>query len=108
MLRESLSYKIDSVISTFCNPYNQDGSGLNHQVVSILTDPSLYLAVLVIILPNEDLQRGDFSSLLHCMARHGVYVLEGGGKAVNDSVLAQASPFREVRQSIRVCQLETE
>lgn len=94
MLKHSSSYNSNN--SILGNPYPQDGRELDPQVVSLLTDPSLYFSALLTILPKEDVKRVDFSSLLQSLARHGVYVMEGEGKAVNHSVLAKSNPFREV------------
>lgn len=95
MLRGSSFYSGDT-LQLLSSPYDHDG--LNQQVVAILIDPSLYLTVFARIHSEEDIKRGgDFSSLLQSLARQGVYVLEDEARVVNHSVLAQSSPFREVR-----------
>ena len=73
----------------------QQDTQLRSEVVALLTDPNLYLTAYGVIFPQESLQRGTFWPLIHGLARHGVYLMEGD-TAVNHAVLAQNSPFREV------------
>ena len=73
----------------------QKETQLKSEAVALLTDPNLYLSAYGVIFPQESLQRGTFWPLIHGLARHGVYLMEGD-TAVNHTVLAQNSPFREV------------
>lgn len=76
----------------------QQESELKGEVVMLLTDPNLYLSAYNTIFPQdlEPLERGTFWPLIHRLARHGVYLVEGNDTAVNHTVLAQNNPFREV------------
>ena len=73
----------------------QQETQLRSEVVALLTDHNLYLTAYGVIFPQEALQRGTFWPLIHGLARHGVYLMEGD-TAVNHAVLAQNNPFREV------------
>ena len=73
----------------------QQETQLRSEVVALLTDPNVYLSAYGVIFPQESLQRGTFWPLIHGLARHGVYLMEGD-TAVNHTVLAQNNPFREV------------
>ena len=77
----------------------QQETQLRNEVVALLTDPNVYLSAYGVIFPQESLQRGTFWPLIHGLARHGVYLMEGD-TAVNHTVLAQNNPFREVRGSM--------
>ena len=73
----------------------QQETQLRNEVVALLTDPNVYLSAYGVIFPQESLQRDTFWPLIHGLARHGVYLMEGD-TAVNHTVLAQNNPFREV------------
>lgn len=79
-------------------PY-QDGM-LKDDVVISLTDPSLYASAYEAFFPEEHVKSTSFEPLIHSLARKGEYVLEDDTNIVTSSMLAQDTPFREVRRGM--------
>ena len=72
-------------------------------MVALLSDPSLCTSAYTKLFPEEELDGSTFWPLIQALARRGVYVVEDEDVAVNHTVLAQTSPFRQVCVCVCVC-----
>lgn len=82
-----------STIPLLQNPLSPHGT-ISRELVARLTEHSVYSTVLSRVLPGE--KADSFSSLIHILARHGVYILERDSLPVTSALLSQRKPFREV------------
>ena len=86
--------KRQDLSSLLLEPY-QDGR-LKHDLVLSLTNPGLYASAYEVLFPGEQVEESTFEPLIHCLAKKGSYVLEGGTNIVTGPMLAQEAPFLEV------------